>query len=139
MAAKKTTAPALAVGQTVMVVQYAQQYGPDRGKILRMGSGEIKRVGRTLIDICYRLDGREYSTTETFTIATGDAKDYHQYPLRFRTEAQLDDEARRGEALAVLAHHNLRSVGRNGLEAETDLSSDTLVKIAAVITEAEEA
>lgn len=139
MAAKKTTAPAFAVGQTVMVVQYAQQYGPDRGKILRTGSGEIKRVGRTLIDIRYRLDGREYTTTETFTIATGNAKDYHQYPLRFRTEAQLDDEVRREEALAVLGRHNLRAMGSYGLNTETDLDTDTLVKIAAVITEAEEA
>lgn len=138
MAAKKT-APALAEGQTVMVLRYGKEHGPDRKKILHRGSGEIKRVGRTLVDICYRLDGHAYTTTETFTIATGATKGWHEYPIRFCTEAQLDDELRREEALAVLARHNLRAMGRHGLSAETDLDTDTLTKIAAVITEAEEA
>lgn len=138
MAAKKLAAKDLAEGQTVRVLRYGKQYGPDKGKILRRGSGEIKRIGRTLVDICYRLDGHDFDTTETFYIASGESKDYHEFPLRFHTDAQLADELRRGEAMAVLARHNLRPTSGYGQLSETDLSTDTLVKIAALITEAEE-
>lgn len=138
MTDKKTTSPVYTLDQDVVVLQYGADHGPASRQIRKRATGRIKKVGRAYVDIAYRFDGDSMSTITTFRIDSGDAKHWHTYPLQFRTEEQLQAQTRRDDALAVLARHNLHSMNRHGFLVETDLSTDTLTKLAAVITEDEE-